>query len=57
MKKKSFRLAAVTLLVTMMGAAIAGCGSQNGNNDKSELSGSITVSGSSAMLPLMEQSI
>ncbi len=46
----------------MIGIGIIGCGgSSNANNDTNqgngELSGTLTISGSSALLPLMEQSI
>ncbi len=66
MKRKSLKLVLGMLLVTMMGGAMAGCGTSgepdNGNAEKAavqeeQLNGSITISGSSALLPLMEQSI
>ena len=61
MKRKSLKLLASALLVTVMGVGMIGCGSSdNANTDTSQgetLSGSITISGSSALLPLMEQSI
>ena len=61
MKRKSLKLLASALLVTVIGAGMIGCGSSNNaNTDSSQeetLSGSITISGSSALLPLMEQSI
>ena len=68
MKKKSLKLLATTLLVTVMGVGMIGCGGSNdtngavsdkGSDTKQEqsVSGSITISGSSALLPLMEQSI
>lgn len=62
MKKRTLKLILSALIVTMMGAAMVGCGSSKDSTttDKgagTEVSGSITVSGSSALLPLMEQSI
>lgn len=63
MKKKSLKFVLGMLLVTMVGGAIAGCGTDAGTADSDKaaveenLSGSITISGSSALLPLMEQSI
>lgn len=61
MKRKSLKLLASALLVTVIGAGMIGCGSSNNaNTDSSQeetLNGSITISGSSALLPLMEQSI
>lgn len=67
MKKKSLKLVLSMLLVTMIGGAMAGCkasgtadaGADAGNKPAAEekISGSITISGSSALLPLMEQSI
>lgn len=58
MKNKSLKVIVSTLLVTIMGIGIIGCGgtSNTGQGD-GELSGILTVSGSSALLPLMEQSI
>lgn len=66
MKSKSLKLLASALLVTVMVAGMIGCGSSNtevttdkGVDTKQEQSieGSITISGSSALLPLMEQSV
>lgn len=66
MKRKSLKLLASALLVTVMGAGMIGCGSSNNEvtTDKStdtkqeqSIEGSITISGSSALLPLMEQSV
>ncbi|MGN0144954.1 MAG: phosphate ABC transporter substrate-binding protein [Clostridium sp.] len=58
MKKKSLKLLASALLVTVVGAGMIGCGSSSDNGaQEGNLSGSITISGSSALLPLMEQSI
>ncbi|NFI94226.1 phosphate ABC transporter substrate-binding protein [Clostridium botulinum] len=59
MKKNTLKLIVSALLITMIGGSMVGCGSgedkgHTGNNSKN---GSITVSGSSALLPLMEQSI
>lgn len=52
MKKRSLNLLVSTLLVTLIGSTIVGCGNSSQNDV-----GLITVSGSSALLPLMEQSI
>ncbi|WP_244833240.1 phosphate ABC transporter substrate-binding protein [Clostridium sp. BJN0001] len=67
MKKKMLKICMSTLLTMSMGFAMAGCGSLNGGSNDStstkseetseEIAGSITVSGSSALLPLMEQAI
>ena len=54
MKKKSFKMLISALMVTMVGGAFVGCGN---SNQGSEAGSTITISGSSAMLPLMEQSI
>lgn len=61
MKKKSLKLLASALLITVVGAGMIGCGGSNSSSDNSAeeeaLSGELTISGSSALLPLMEQSI
>lgn len=61
MKKKSLKLLASALLITVVGAGMIGCGSNSSSSDNSAkeeaLSGELTISGSSALLPLMEQSI
>lgn len=64
MKKRSLKLAVSALLVAMMGSVMVGCGNtasnteQESKSEKTEsVSGSITVSGSSALLPLMEKTI
>ncbi|MGL4570935.1 MAG: phosphate ABC transporter substrate-binding protein [Clostridium sp.] len=54
MKKKSFKMLISALMVTMAGGMIVGCGS---GDNTTEAGSTITISGSSAMLPLMEQSI
>lgn len=54
MKKKSFKMLISALMVTMVGGMFVGCGN---SNQGSEAGSTITISGSSAMLPLMEQSI
>lgn len=54
MKKKSFKMLISALMVTMVGGAFVGCGN---SSQGSEAGSTITISGSSAMLPLMEQSI
>ncbi|GAA0077983.1 phosphate ABC transporter substrate-binding protein [Clostridium sp. CTA-5] len=63
MKKRTLKFIISALVVTMIGGAMVGCGSKTsnepkaGNSTEENLSGSITISGSSALLPLMEQSI
>lgn len=52
MKKKSLKLIVGALLITMIGGAFVGCGSSEG-----EEGGTVTLSGSSALLPLVEASI
>lgn len=54
MKKKSFKMLISALMVTMVGGAFVGCGNSGAG---SEAGSTITISGSSAMLPLMEKSI
>lgn len=67
MKRKSLKLLASALLITVIGAGMIGCGNSSSNDvaadkgagteQEESISGSITISGSSALLPLMEQSI
>ncbi len=67
MKKRTLKLVIGALLVTVLGGAMVGCGSSSNGGDKADngtktestgkVSGSITISGSSALLPLMEQAI
>lgn len=66
MKRKSLKLLASALLVTVVGVGMIGCGSSNNEvttdksadtNQEQSIEGSITISGSSALLPLMEQSV
>lgn len=65
MKKRTLKFIVSALVVTMIGGAMIGCGSSNDSattdegtkTEEAGVSGSITVSGSSALLPLMEQSI
>lgn len=52
MKKKSLKLIVGALLITMIGGAFVGCGSSEGGEG-----GTVTLSGSSALLPLVEASI
>ena len=51
MKKKSLRLVVSALMVAAVGGALVGCGGKEQENV------SLTLSGSSALLPLMESSI
>lgn len=67
MKKRTLKLIVGALLVTVLGTAMVGCGNSSTGENKSEsgtktesidkVKGSITISGSSALLPLMEQAI
>ena len=72
MKKKSLKVILTTLIVGMMGFSMIACGGSEAakteadsnqatqeqqEGAKEDLSGSITISGSSALLPLMEKSI
>ncbi|MBN1067423.1 phosphate ABC transporter substrate-binding protein [Clostridium botulinum] len=59
MKKNTLKLIVSALLITMIGGSMVGCGSgeDKGHTGNNSINGSITVSGSSALLPLMEQSI
>lgn len=65
MKTKTLKLLVGALLMTMIGGVMIGCGNSNGSNgaaqsndtSNAKLSGTVTMSGSSALLPLMEQSI
>lgn len=56
MKKRTLKFIVSALVVTMIGGSMIGCGSSNDTTDNGT-SSSIIVSGSSALLPLMEQSI
>ena len=60
MKKRTLKLIVSALVVAMIGSVMVGCGGASTNDSKSgtsELSGSITISGSSALLPLMEKTV
>lgn len=52
MKKKSLKIVVGALLVTMIGGAFVGCGSDESGETKS-----VSLSGSSALLPLIEASV
>jgi len=52
MKKRTLKLMVNFLVMVMIGSVMVGCGSKSIND-----SGSITIGGSSALLPLMEQTI
>lgn len=58
MKRRGIKLAILGLSLTIGLGAFAGCskGTDNSTPDKKNLSGSITLSGSSALLPLIEAS-
>jgi len=62
MKKTTLKLMVSTLVIGMLGIGMVGCGNAATNDSKAdnkassnEVNGSITVSGSSALLPLMEK--
>ena len=64
MKKRTLKLMVSTLVIGMIGIGMVGCGNAATNESKTdnketktEATGSITVSGSSAILPLMEKTI
>lgn len=65
MKKRTLKFMVSALVLTMIGGAMVGCGNssnqaqnnQSQTSDKTDVSGSITISGSSAILPLMEQTV
>lgn len=54
MKKRNLKLIVGMLVVTMVGGAFVGCGSKDESTTEEK---SITLSGSSALLPLMEKSV
>jgi phosphate transport system substrate-binding protein len=53
MKKRNLKLIIGALVVTMVGGAFVGCGSKESTTEEQ----SISISGSSALLPLMEKSV
>jgi phosphate transport system substrate-binding protein len=62
MKKRTLKLMVSTLVIGMIGIGMVGCGNAATNESKTdnkassnEVTGSITISGSSALLPLMEK--
>jgi len=62
MKKRTLKLMVSALVIGMIGIGMVGCGNAATNESKTdnkassnEVTGSITVSGSSALLPLMEK--
>ena len=54
MKNKNLKILVATLLISAMGGLLVGCGGKEASKQGGE---TITISGSSALLPLMEQSI
>lgn len=56
MKKKSLKIIVGALLITMIGGSLVGCGNSGATSDDDGQT-SLTLSGSSALLPLMESSI
>jgi phosphate transport system substrate-binding protein len=61
MKKRTLKLIVSVLVIAMTGSVMVGCGSkstsESAESESNQVSGSITVSGSSALLPLMEKTI
>jgi phosphate transport system substrate-binding protein len=57
MKITKLKVITSTILVAAVGFALVGCGGNTDQASNEDLSGSITISGSSALLPLMENSI
>lgn len=58
MKKRNLKLICLAGILCISGGIFAGCGASKEDEKKSEgTKGTITISGSSAMLPLMESSI
>lgn len=57
MKKNSLKVLVAALAITMTAGVFVGCGSKNNEttNNKTEISGSITAAGSTALQPLAEQ--
>ena len=62
-RKGTLKLIVSALVVAMVGSVMVGCGSKPatdskaGTSESSSVTGSITISGSSALLPLMEQTV
>lgn len=54
MKNKNLKILVTTLLISSMGGLLVGCGGKETSKQGGE---TITISGSSALLPLMEQTI
>lgn len=54
MKNKNLKILVTTLLISVMGGLLVGCGGKETSKQGGE---TITISGSSALLPLMEQTI
>jgi len=60
MKKRTLKFLVSALVVAMVGSVMVGCSSKpndNKSSESTEVSGSITISGSSALLPLMEKTV
>lgn len=66
MKKRTLKLMVSALVIGALGLGLVGCGNSAANNDgkaadnkaqSTKMTGSITLSGSSALLPLMEKAI
>ena len=55
MKKSGIKLLVGALLITLIGGTMVGCGSGTGSDDEGQTS--LTLSGSSALLPLVEATI
>jgi len=57
MNKRRLRVMISTLLITVASVALVGCGGASSDATDEGVSGSITLSGSSALLPLVENSV
>ena len=64
MKKRTLKLIVSALVVAMVGSVMVGCGSSSGNAakdnksaDSAQTSGTISISGSTALQPLMDQTV
>ncbi|WP_317310098.1 phosphate ABC transporter substrate-binding protein [Clostridium thermobutyricum] len=57
MRKKNLKLICLAGILCISGGIFAGCGATEEESNSGDIKGTITISGSSAMLPLMESSI
>lgn len=57
MRKRNLKLICLAGILCISGGIFAGCGATEEESNSGDIKGTITISGSSAMLPLMESSI